>query len=242
MLLTVVEPLAQLAEVHVGQFSDVLVPDLVRQGLAVQALPVTFRTLAFCQELLGPFLSAARLVVLHHRAQVFHHTVVVDEIVAGGMYQFLVDAHRLQRSVEYLVESLVRNIVDGSLDVTLVVMQDGSNLPEYHLVLIFAQRGDGSVVDALFPVGNHLAQVDLVDVAETLAPRTGTLGGIERKSVRRWVTVRYACGRTHQAAREMLDLTRLIVDNHDETLALLHGDLHGLLQALTTGYLIGSHL
>ena len=171
----IVEPLAQFAEVHVAQLRDVLVPDAVRQCLAVQAHAVTLRALALRQELVGPLGTGIAVVAFHHGAQVLHHAVVVDEVVAGGVNQILVDADALQRAVEDFVECLLGNVVDARLQVAVVLVENGVNLPEDHLALILAQRYDTAFVDALLAVGDDLREVYLVDVAQSLAARTGTL-------------------------------------------------------------------
>ena len=175
-LFQVVEPLAEFAEVHRGKFGDVLVPDAVGERLAVEPLSVAFGALAFSQKLVCPFLSTGTLVVVHHVAQIFHHTVERYEIVARRMHQFLVDADGFQRTVQYLVERLVRNIVDGRLQVATVFLQDGINLPENHLILVFPQRGNGTVVDVQLAVGNHFLQVNLVDITQSLATWASPLG------------------------------------------------------------------
>ena len=179
-----IEPLAQFAEVHSRQLGDVLVPHLIRQCLAVEALAVAFRTLALGQKLLGPLLRTQRrptarrrraVVIVHDGAQILDDTVVVDEIVAGGVYQILVDAYRLNGAIEYLVEGIVRDVLNGCLQVAVVVAEDGRYLPENHLVFVLAQRHDATLVDGQLAVGNNLGEVYLVDVAQSLATRTGSL-------------------------------------------------------------------
>ena len=56
---------------------------------------MTLGALTFGEELIRPFLTCRGVVVVHHVAQVLDDTVERDEIVAGGMHQFLVDAHTL---------------------------------------------------------------------------------------------------------------------------------------------------
>ncbi len=87
-------------------------------------------------------------------------------------------------------------------------------------------------MDALLAVGNDLREVYLVDVTQALAPRTSPLGRVERKGVGCGVAIGDARRRTHQSLGEVLDVSCLIVDNHDESLALLHGNLYALPQTL----------
>ena len=61
--------------------------------------------------------------------------------------------------------------------------------------------------------------------------RACPLGRVEREVVRRWVRVTYACSRTHQALGEMLHAARVLVENHNESVALFHGDADRLLEA-----------
>ena len=243
--LHVVQPLAQLGQVHAGQLRDVLVAYPVGQRLAVQPLTVTLRTGTLGQELVGPLLAAGAVVVLHHRAQVFHHAVEIDEVVAGRVYQLLVDAHALQRTVENLVQRLVGNVLDGRLQVArpcvafahlFIFMQNGVNLPENHLVLILAQRHNATLMDAVLAVGNDLVQVYLVDVAQALAPRTSALGRVERERVGRRLTVGKARRGTHELLGEVFHRARLVVHDHDTALALTHGQRHRLAKALVSNH------
>ena len=59
--------------------------------------------------------------------------------------------------------------------VIFVGAQNGINLPENHLVLVFSKRSNTSVVDVLLAVGNDLVDVYLIDVAKTFTTRTGAL-------------------------------------------------------------------
>ena len=81
------------------------------------------------------------------------------------MHQVLVDTNTLQRAIEYFVHRLVGDVGNGCLQVALVLMQDGVNLPEYHLVLILSKGYDTAIVDALLRVGNDLRHINLVDIA-----------------------------------------------------------------------------
>ena len=98
---------------------------------------MTFRTWAFSQKLIGPLLSTARIVAIHDRAQIFDDAIKVDEIIAGGMYQFLVNTHTLKGTVKNLVECLFGYIRNAGLDVAVVFMENSINLPEDHLILVF---------------------------------------------------------------------------------------------------------
>ena len=99
---------------------------------------MTLGTSAFLKELIGPFLPGCRFVIFHDISEIFDDAVETDEIVAGGMYQFLVDSDIFQGTIEYLGHSILRNLLDGCLDVISISLKQGVNLPEDHLVLVFA--------------------------------------------------------------------------------------------------------
>ena len=96
MFLYMIEPFAQLADIHSAEFGDVLIPDAIGQRLTVQSLSVTLRTLAFCQKLIGPFLTAGTLVALHDITQIFDDAIEPDEVIARCVNQFLVDTNLFQ--------------------------------------------------------------------------------------------------------------------------------------------------
>ena len=199
VLFHLVAPLAQFREIHLTEVTDILVPDLVRQRFAVEPLTLTFGALTFGEELVGPFLSAGGVVVVHHVLQVFHHTVEGDEIVARRVHLLFGDFQVAERAVEDFAEGVVGNLLDASLDVEVIVCQNGLYLPENHLVLVFSQRRDAAVVDGHRTVGNHLVQVYLVDIAQSLADGTGTFGRVERELVGCGIAVRDAAGGAHQS-------------------------------------------
>ena len=99
---------------------------------------MTLRTLCHSQELVGPLLAGCRIVVLHHLAQVLDDTVERNKIVAGGVYQLFVDAHVVERAIEYLLKGVLGDVFDGCLQRTFVFLQNGINLPEDHLILVFS--------------------------------------------------------------------------------------------------------
>ena len=199
MRLRLVEPLLQLQNVHVRQLRYVLVPDAIRQSFAVETCTVTLRALRYGEELLRPFLSRLRVVVLHHGAQILHHTVERAEVVARRVHNVLADAYRFERAVEHFVERVLRHLADGCLQRALGCLEYRTNLPEYHLVLVLAERHDSPIVYRQRVVGYHLLHVDLVDVAQSLALVASTFGRVEREHVRCRVAVGYARRWAHQS-------------------------------------------
>ena len=165
MFLYLIEPFPQFGNVHRGKFRDILVPDTVGEGFAVESLTVALWTFTFCQKLVGPFLSGCGVVVVHHTAEVFDNTVESREIVAGCMHQFLLDADVLQGTVEDFPHGLVGDILDGGVEVIIVFLQQGVNLPEDHLVFVLAKGNNAALTDGLFAVGDDFFEVYLVDDA-----------------------------------------------------------------------------
>ena len=232
MLFSLVNPLAQFADVHRSQLGNVLVPNLIRQGFAVQPLAVTLGARCFGQKLVGPLLACCRVIVLHDLSQVLDDAIERNEVVACRVYQFFFYAHVFQRPVEHLLQCLFGNVLNGRLQVALILLEYGVNLPENHLVFVLAQWYNAPFVDVLLTVGDDLIQINLVDVAQSFTMGTCPLRRVERKVVRCWITVAYARRGTHQSLGEELSLIRFLVENHDESLALLHSQGHRLLQAV----------
>ena len=148
------------------------------------------------------------------------------------MYQLLIYSDGVQRTVEYLVQCLFRNIVYPGLDVAIKLLQDSLNLPKDHLVLEFSQRNDGSFMNAQLTIRNHFLQINLVDISQSFASWTGALRRIEREGVRGGVAIRNARSGAHQATGEVLHGTRIVVHNHQQPFALLHSHLNALLQSV----------
>ena len=93
----------------------------------------------------------------------------------------------------------------------------------------------------MLAVWDDFGKVYFVDIAQTLAARTSTLRRVEREGVGRWVAIGDARGGTHQTAREMFKPPSISlqregglgdIENHDETITLLHGDGNRFLQAV----------
>ena len=99
------------------------------------------------------------------------------------MYQFLVDADTLQRTVQDFVEGFLGDVLNAVLQITLIFVQNGIHLPKDHLALVFPQRYDAALVDAELTVGNNFVEVYLVDIPQTLAAWAGSLWRVERESV-----------------------------------------------------------
>ena len=67
--------------------------------------------------------------------------------------------------------------------------------------------------------------------------RTSSLRRVEREVVGGRVGVTDACGGAHQSFGEMLDLASVLIENHNQSVALLHGDRDGFFKTLLIGSL-----
>ena len=61
---------------------------------------------------------------------------------------------------------------------------------------------------------------------------TGALRGVEREIVGCWVGIADACGGAHETLGEVFDGTSVLVENHNESFTLLHGDGDGFLETV----------
>ena len=101
-------------------------------------------------------------------------------------------------------------------------------------------------MNAQLVVGDDLFQVYLVDVSQTLAPRTRTFRRVEREDVRRRIFIRDARRGTHEPFREeftissLCTVSRLVgdIENHDKSFALFHSRRHTLSKPLFGGVAI----
>ena len=63
------------------------------------------------------------------------------------MYQFFTDLYIFESAVENFVYCLLWDILEWGFQCTFIFLQYGIKLPEYHLVFIFAERNDSSLVN-----------------------------------------------------------------------------------------------
>ena len=69
--------------------------------------------------------------------------------------------------------------------------------------------------------------------------RTGTFRRIEREYIRSRILVGNATRRTHQSAREILNLIGLLIPYHDKSLTLTHGNTDGITKSFLIAFLHG---
>ena len=115
------------------------------------------------------------------------------------MHLFFTDLYVFQGSIEDFLHGISRNLCDRSLEFQVIFLEQRLNLPENHLVLVFAERGDSTFVDAQAVIRNHLLDIYLVYLSQTLAVRAGTFRRIEREHIRCRILVGYTGNWIHQA-------------------------------------------
>jgi hypothetical protein len=138
--------LVEGADVHAAEVGDVLAVDEEVERLAVEASASAFGACGAAEPLAAPFLGARRCVVGLLHLDVFEYAFVGEEVVGGGEGG-VGDLEPLVGAVEYVGEGFFRQFAHGCGELVAVFLADGFDLPEYHRVAIFAERGDASVAD-----------------------------------------------------------------------------------------------
>ena len=239
MRLHVFQPIVQLIDVHTRQLVDVLVVNTEMQGFAVQAGTLTVRTHIGLGELVGPLLCCGRGIAFLHHLNVFHDTFVSSEVIGCGMEDAALDLDALFGAVKHILDGFFGEVLQGCLQSQFILFQQSFQLPEYHHVLVLAKRCDASFVDRKVTVGNHLIDIDEVDIAQALASVASPLGRVEREIVRSGLLVGNARYRTHQSFAVMAHFIGAGIEYHHQAIALLHGRSDTLLQAVLV--LVGYH-
>ena len=136
------QPQAQVLDVHIGKFGDVLPRDAEVQCLAVEARPMAVGADGRLGELVRPLLRrGAGLAVLHH-LDVLGQPVVLDVVVVRRMRRGSGNAQPLRATVHDFVDGLVGNVLQGCFHGAAVAFEQCLHLPEYHLVLALPQGRD----------------------------------------------------------------------------------------------------
>ena len=132
------QPFVEFADVHRGQLLNVLVVDAERKSFAVQLGSMALRTGSRAGKLLRPLLCRRRRVTLLQQLDVLHHTFVGCEVVRRRTHQLALDLQPFVRTVEYLVDSFIGQVLDRRLQIGIILLQQSFDLPEDHAVLIFS--------------------------------------------------------------------------------------------------------
>ncbi len=172
VIVQVLDPVAQLADVHRRQLGDVLAVEPEVERLAVESGAATLGTHNPREELPRPLLGGAGggIILLH--LDVLDQAIKGEEIVAGGeclgaQVQALVGA------VEDVVQRFLGQLTQGSVERAVIFLTNRGQLPKDLDIPVFAQRQDAAATNAQRHVGHDFLTVDEVDIAQSLAMWTG---------------------------------------------------------------------
>ena len=224
-------PFIKVADIHRSQLINILVMDAEMKRFLIQTRPAAFRTYSRFGKLVGPFLRGSRSILVLHHLDILHDSFVKDKIVGSGMDKRTFDFQTLITAIQYFIDDILRQLAHRSLQRSLITFQQSLDLPENHRILVLSQRRDGSFVHRKRTVGYHLVHINQIHIAQPLAARARTLRRIERKVMRSRLAIRKPRHRTHQAFAVVPHTFGLRIQNHQQSVPLLHGNCHALLQA-----------
>ena len=141
----VLQPFVQFAQVHCRQLGNVLSGNAEVEGLLVQALSVTMRTLCGAAEGIGPFLRSGAHVRVLHLPYIFYQPFIVSIEIVAGLCGFGRNAQTLRRTVQNLVQQLVIHFLKRGIKRETITFNERLYLPEYHRLTRFPQRGYSSL-------------------------------------------------------------------------------------------------
>ena len=107
------------------------------ERFAVEPVAVALGALEARVKFAAPFLRLASGVVALLHLDVFHQTLVGEEIV-GYRVGLRLDLQPLGGAVEYVVESIFGQILHRGLQAAAIFLAYGGYLPENHGVFVFA--------------------------------------------------------------------------------------------------------
>ena len=99
VFLHMVGPFLQFCYVHACQFSNVLVPNLIRQCLTIQSLTMTFRAWSLSNELVCPLLSCTWIIVFHHCWKILDDTIEGNKVIGCGVNKLLCNLQLVQWTI-----------------------------------------------------------------------------------------------------------------------------------------------
>ena len=229
--LHLLHPVVEFADIHGGQLGDVLIQQAVRERFAVEPLPATLGAGRGTGKLFGPLLCRGRGLLLLEQRDVLGHSVKGGEVVARGANQLALDLDALFAAVEHIVNRLIGQLADRGLERSIILLQQGTDLPENHAVLPLTERHDSPILYGEAAVGDDLIQCHGAHLAQPFAPGTGPLRRVEGEVVGGRLTVRETRHWAHQSAAVVAHLSRLQVEHHQQSVALSHGRSHTALQS-----------
>ena len=232
MCIECVNPLRQGTEIHRSQLHDVLASDAEVERLPIETQSVAGRALGRAAELLYPLLSRHAHLGILHLLDVLYQSVEIGEIVVRGLRDRCWHPEAFGGAVEDFIDCLVRHLGKRGVERAVILLQHGLNLPENHRLSHLAQRRNAPFAHTQGAVGDHLIDINEVDIAQPLATRTGSLRTVEREIVRSWVLVGNTARGAHQALAVIPGLARVHIEYHNQSIALAHGIGHRLSEAL----------
>ena len=131
------------------------------------------------------------------------------------------DAEQVVRAVNQQRQSLVRDVRDRLVQRETVFAGDGAHDLELAGLAQLAQRHDTAVGDAQGPVRHDAVDVHVHYAPQALAVRAVAFRRIEREGMRSRLLQRDAALRIHQMLGEMVDFSRLVVQDGQRALALV---------------------
>ena len=190
--------------------------------LLIQLRPLTFRTNRSFSELFRPFLSSGRSVFLLQHLDILHNSFIRYKIVGRSTYQWAFYFDTFIRTIQNFINSIIGQVFYRSLQWRIVLLQQSTDLPENHRILIFTQRSYCPFIDRHLFIGNHFIHINLANYSQSFTTRTSTL--------RSRLPVRQSRNRTHQAFAIVSDTLCLRIENHQQSVSLTHGGGNTLFQ------------
>ena len=176
-----------------------------------------------------PLLQTGGTLVAGQFGDIVHDALELAEVawVFG-----VLNSGEMVATVENGVDGLLAEVLEGIVECEVVMLAH-----ELQLAVdvvggrIFPQHLDGTVLDALLGVGDELLHVDLCHLAKAVAMGAGAVGRVEREGV----GFRFGVGETavgvHQHAAEIAYAAVLVVQYHQDALALAESRLDSLAEA-----------
>ena len=176
-------------------------------------------------------------LAVRHLLQIFAEAVVGEVKVVGGACRFGRNAQLFGRAVEYFRQGLFADVLQGRVEVAVVLSQNGFYLPENRRVAVFSQGREPALADGEFGIGDNLVLVDDAHRAQPFAVRARALCRVEREVVRRRLAVTDARNGAHEVFGEIAHggfafCLCVLVVHHHQPVALREGVTHALAQPL----------
>ena len=145
------------------------------QSFFIQTSPFTFGTNRCFGKLFRPFLCCCRSILFLQHLNILHHSFVSNKVIGGSTDQRTLDFNPFIRTVQDFINRIVRQLLYRSFQCCVVLLEQSTDLPENHRILIFSQRCYRSFINGKFTIGNHFVHINLIDYSQSLTLRTCSL-------------------------------------------------------------------